>query len=376
MSEHKNINIGIDFGASSTKVAISDVSKGVGADRRILKIDEKANNYPDYVIPSSIRIVNGAIFFGKDAEESSNGQKDDKLKMNLSQSNCSIDLQKKASLFLAFIIQQSVKKINTLYEGYDISFMVNLGAPLKDIDSGNIIEKTYSKILNTAWNLALNNKIEFSQGMNIIDFELIDNADNVELYIIPECHGAITTFASHKITGIAEYYITIDIGAFTTDMAFFSVGGYLNQQTSYFTTDVIFKGYQNIRQNPALIKNPLVSLFYRASDANLINISIDELPAKFKLCFMGGGAKDHCLVREIIRTLPIAVHQRGYIDISDFIKVEQTIDKMFFGVAYGLAVDKHNMRKIVIVKDPLPSKGPNIFTDGGRIDDYERVAGF
>src|SRR5690242_16661000 len=64
------VNVGIDFGTSSTKVIFTDRQF---VPRHVCSFPDNPAGYPPVCLPSSVRVAGGRVYFGDEAERRGDG---------------------------------------------------------------------------------------------------------------------------------------------------------------------------------------------------------------------------------------------------------------------------------------------------------------
>ena len=260
------INIGIDFGASSTKTAYKLV-KGLDLDpssgRTVWKLIDEIDCIPDQtetryenvtysecVVPSVVLIDSDKIWFGRVALRKHVTKSNvlfRQFKMFLSGDSSEISLSSSSTVkthskviaiaYLSFIMSQFIREMRSKY--HNPTFTVNVGAP-RDRKTTDGYSKIYDELALISWYIACNHSI--TQGCSLEEFNALyakyseQLKNRVEEYseeyqfrqevkIVSEYSAACSSLHRYTTPSKAEilgrYFMMIDIGAYTTDFNMF-----------------------------------------------------------------------------------------------------------------------------------------------------------
>lgn len=245
----RHVHIGLDFGTSSTKVVVQleDATSRDGT----FHLLGHANPHPSYgalLYPSSVRCHQRQLYFGHDAEHHCGGDVVRSFKMHLPLQcgeslrrppistcssprpgyfllgGCEIGAEDLSSLYMANVLRVAKEAVRQRY-GPNVDFRVNSAAPLDQIASGGALKESFERVLFYA-NLLSNqakNPWSLADALNALE-RVKEGARDEDLHrytsVFPETHAAMAAFllASQTRTG---KYATVDIGAGSTDVAFF-----------------------------------------------------------------------------------------------------------------------------------------------------------
>lgn len=251
--QDKLIQIGLDFGTSGTKVVYRDLQMGVS---RPMDFNHRLKGYPSYVLPSTVTIEGGKVFFGIAAEErSGSGQVFRSFKICLAcqvrVSECRkcehrlgnsergvfrvgtgggalvIDAQQLATWYLAYVIGKAHAAIRERWpEPWRLKVWVNVGAPI-DQYQGKIGKEGFTKAAYYAEKLS----DEVRDGVPIqllVDehqriswaYPTIPDGSQRKVFVLQETAAGLMSFI-HSPAPMLGLYAIVDVGAGTTDVSFF-----------------------------------------------------------------------------------------------------------------------------------------------------------
>lgn len=255
--ERRPINIGIDFGTSSTKVIFRDIHLGCS---HIVFFDHGLTGYPSFVLPSSVAVSQGRLYFGDRAERlEAEGRVLRSFKVCMA---CQSGLVKcrrceptllqlpapipgwfllstetgtrvrvsacqLGTLYLAHVIR-IVRRVVAQHIGRDheLHFTYNMGVPIDHLEDSPTKE-VFARSLFLAEKLAGRTEQGFPL-MEVIDLYDDLNASHPSLpsdeerltFIHPETIAGIFSYAQSRVAEEGLYAI-VDVGAGTTDVSFF-----------------------------------------------------------------------------------------------------------------------------------------------------------
>jgi hypothetical protein len=300
----------------------------------------------------------------------------------LSEENADEHHGKMAILFIAFLISEAKRIIQKRYSDFKLVFSVNLGAPLENLND-NETSNLYSELLRIAWRTANQHVYPIEQGMGMKSVndlftgiqnypsQYIQENEDQFLFIVPECHGAMMSFISNvHLPRPITYFLVIDIGAYTTDVALFNTGQ-VNRRISYFATGVIRKGMLQYEQS--IDKNEYIN-HLRISICDICNrpfnngiLTYNLIQDNLEVSIIGGGSLNENLCVKLLdrmKFMPRINWNKYYIrdeiresvfNISD--NINETTAKseiIFLLVALGLSTDFLNIEECVVPRDIPP----------------------
>jgi hypothetical protein len=256
--EALKIQVGVDFGTSSTKIAYAPIE---GQKRIVIPFLSKNDSefFPDFCFPSLAAFTKkGDILFGHDAfQELKNKPWSDGLKYlkvvlagkydpQFYNENIQKDytnyLQKfKKDLktfqpeyvitaYLIYLLTIVKEDITHTYESQTLDLIYNICVPIDQVESSKVL-KVYEKILATAecilkeWNSA------YFEDMNVlvnIAKDLFkgstynENDPETRFFVVPETVAQISSYLK-SMEADPGIHAVIDVGAGTTDVSIFSV---------------------------------------------------------------------------------------------------------------------------------------------------------
>jgi hypothetical protein len=255
--EKRLINLGIDFGTSGTKVIYRDIT---GRKSWVCSFDNGLKNYPDYVLPSSLRVVDGRIYFGGEAERRASygaGIRSFKICMicqsgGLPSRSCNLVFDhyshpephnfqfrlkdgnihsaspiQLGTYYLAYVIQHAKNLIEDQFsKDYALNITYNMCVPVSYI----VDENLYSGFNRC---LFMANQLSgfVRDGGDLCELDRIYKELNSEFPTIPNSEARPTFVQPETITAVFQYvmspaaeaglYGVVDVGAGTTDISFF-----------------------------------------------------------------------------------------------------------------------------------------------------------
>jgi len=256
----KLVNIGIDFGTSSTKVFMRDIT---ARQAYACAFPSPLHAFGPFCWPSTIRVNSGLLYFGTPAESMSSGRAIRSLKICLAcqeglfrQEDCPINQcldddgelgefnlrgqdgqnitfqpWELVSIYLAHLIGilTSEFAIKEAF-GEHCKWTYNMVAPLDMVEVPKI-EATFEFVLYYAYLM----KEKIHQGISLENAKALlskftseaielPSKDVRQTFVVPETHAAMVGYI---ISGKAEpgLYATIDVGAGSTDVAIFRYCG-------------------------------------------------------------------------------------------------------------------------------------------------------
>lgn len=262
----KNINVGIDFGTSSTKVLYRDVTENKGSFLDIYE-DLTTLGYASFCMPSTVTVLGGMVFFSSLAEKESDrgivfrsfkicfvcgvkdtfgcgGRKETIRRFCEEDQRCKgtrgffgllgecgenfgLTAEEITAFYLAYIIKIVREKINIRYKNaYDLTYTYNICAPMDQYSDQDIC-KQYEKMFFLAEKLSFS--IENGIALNFLkdsyrnlrlEYEYIPDEDVRSTFVLPETLASVMAHINSRRAEEGLYSI-VDIGAGTTDISFF-----------------------------------------------------------------------------------------------------------------------------------------------------------
>lgn len=266
------LNIGIDYGTSSTKVCARRSVPVQQRDSEPVYVVSFSDQTSGYLCPSSVLVRKGRIFFGPEAERLAKGGTPPyrHLKVCLScevethhhdageLAECSSDRDSHSgrctgkfsgearltpsqlvTLYLAWVMRESRARLGSaLSEAGTKWCSYHIGVPLENLTETATLSRAYVKVTYLAW--LLSNGVE--QGMELgralawyaeAQSSTIPTTQENPVALAPEIAAALVPFINDCVPGSEPIapglYGLIDIGAWTTDVALFRLAeaGYM-----------------------------------------------------------------------------------------------------------------------------------------------------
>lgn len=224
-----NINLGIDFGTSFTKVCYRDV----GAEQSAVAVLGK---HGDAMLPTVVAVSpQGKLYLGDEAPAKSRSTMIPYLKMRLAgealgeplPSLLGYDLNDPKSLrilsswFLSAVILRSQEWIKKVDEertrGRSIVWSANVGVPVEQYDSP--VLSTFQEVIRVAWSWAKSGAIPVTidQASSAYERALASPGNGVaDFHAVPEIAAAVQSFISSR-DARPGVYMYFDIGGGTVD---------------------------------------------------------------------------------------------------------------------------------------------------------------
>jgi len=288
LKEEKLINVGIDFGTSGTKVIYRDI---IGKKAWVCGFDHGLIEYPDFVLPSAIRVINGKLYFGDEAEKKApqgNAIRSFKICMVCQhesdlQNNCNLVVDHTlhlspveiklpgndgnylsfcpcdlGTLYLAYVIGIVRRKIeNQFGKDYDLKITLNAGVPINFIENEKV-ESAFNESLYYANCMHecvhngtdINDLYQTIKNLKISCPE-IPGPEIRTTFVQPETIAAVFSYVLSPIADDGLYGIA-DVGAGTTDVSFFRLSKFLNNTLAIYSAETHIVGANEV--DSALLK--------------------------------------------------------------------------------------------------------------------------
>jgi hypothetical protein len=262
-----SVNVGIDFGTSSTKVFLRDLHH----DKTYACLfDDNPDGYPAICMPSVVRVAHGRVYFGPEADRQSGGARLRSLKMFLRCANtcclcapCPNDLaagkagwlmlpgesdelvpaDEVCAWFLAYVIRSVQTRCERVFASSKARLSYQMAAPLGMFEN-DMSRLTFERVLFLAERLsrtmsqgiALDELRSIYQGIAVSAVDLPSEMERVT-FVQPETHAATIGYAASR-RAVEGLYGIVDIGAGTTDISFFRLSRQ-GQRLVYYSTDTV-----------------------------------------------------------------------------------------------------------------------------------------
>jgi len=407
-SREQKVYIGLDFGTSTTKV-VAQVWRDTARQQSFL-ILPPVDASESCLFPSTIALDYDALVFGYEAESSNSQAKARSFKMNLP-AECGIagmhlqpafvlgdsglSAEDASTLFLAWVLHEAIDRLRTVCQGATLRVTINAAAPLDQLQADPQLKNLFHRIMFRA--LALCREAMNPWPLAIAREKLIQvrslrvpGEDESPVMIFPETHAAMTAYILQpgRRPGL---YATVDIGAGTTDVAFFwfhasdglpeacyygansgfvgmdDVDHLIAQESKLDLSGVRQLHAQrhwqeinvNVQPDVEAVLDRIYAEYRRAFNRAYGRcpgeydwVNVNDRRAKYTLCLIGGGASFGPLKHALVKALPYMLMRAGEIElptvpsslrvvtdgnnlrpISDFGAHERSL----FLLAYGLA---------------------------------------
>lgn len=248
----RRINIGLDFGTSSTKVCVRPaLGLGAGTQTYPIEFDSTAPN--PFLCPSTIAWVGGRLYFGAVAESKARqGQVWRRIKVcvaceaerRLASNTCECSLRHHGQagaaftlpdlktgpidltvLYLAWVLGEVHSRLpRALTAGAEAIVTCNLGVPVDQIEDRSPLRMTYERIAREAWRLrgSVEQGISASQALGWLTSLRSEPPDeDCPVELCPESSAAVVSQLSAASPMPQGMYALVDIGAWTTDISIF-----------------------------------------------------------------------------------------------------------------------------------------------------------
>jgi len=297
------IQVGLDFGTSSTKIAYSQLG-GRGKKVQPVFFNHNLSHYPNYCLPSvsafneAGKIILGAhaarfladkpwdtgfrrlkmVVAGKYDE----GFKD-QVTMNLFRNYLSDALGKSyqfdpehlTAILLAYAMRTARLEIQKTLEGCELDLIFNICIPIDHFEN-NHIRNVFEKILATAeviesewfYGFENNNLLEFSKNKFSISKYLPDDP-KTRVFAVPE---AVAETASYVVSlQVKEgLHAIIDFGAGTTDLSIFNLhdAHEADSTTYWYSARNLPRGFQRVEK--------IIAGFLKSNGKNFSDMDVEK----------------------------------------------------------------------------------------------------
>ncbi len=238
----RRVILGLDFGTSTTKLVAQIEADDPSASRFLVLEPPCANG--SVLCPSTVALHRGELLFGRRAELAASRETIRSFKMllpDLAGSSDGIEPERRTSgsclgesdltaaevstLYLAHVIAHAEAALARHLGGSSFRLLVNAAAPLNQMQADprlkGLFEQTFYRALTLAphardpWPLA--NAREMLQQ---VAGTPVPAAGESPVVVFPETHAAMTAYLLDPTRSKGKY-ATVDVGAGTTDVAFF-----------------------------------------------------------------------------------------------------------------------------------------------------------
>lgn len=217
-----DMSLGLDFGTSSVKVVLGDLS----SDKAYAVPFLTATGIDQFLLPSRLFESNSSGFSLVGGDRSLRD-----LKLGLLGNPKSVDRQVEAIAFLGLIIQRArawlFKEHQAIYRDVRCVWQLRVGLPAASALDNQFVP-LLEKLLQLAWQLAQDSHVPSRSNVKALRQSVIDgpaNADSLDVRVIPEIAAQIYGFvvSSSFDARAANRYLMVDVGAGTVDVSLFRV---------------------------------------------------------------------------------------------------------------------------------------------------------
>lgn len=376
----RRINIGLDFGTSTTKVIVR-IEEPTG--RPLFRVVGPSDQRDTVLYPSVIALADGHLCFGHSAVQSASDVKAASFKMNLPAEagsrqhawrgrfclgDSGLSAEEASTLYVAWVLNDVLSQLRNAYAGSDLRVTVNAAAPLDHLRQEESLHRLFHRIFFRALKMHSHSAARWSlvtarTALRQVHAIPIPTEEESPISVFPETHAAMTSYI--LVPGRARgKYATVDVGAGSTDVAFFWFhhpdGSYAEgpPEMCYFGAATDFVGMDDVDQAVALRLGVSLSEAKERREQKQIDISVvDEVRevfsemfncyrrafgesygrcageyewryrgpgetgpqyppdgyAKFTLCIVGGGGLSAQLIGKLQKTFPM--HNINNVDV-------------------------------------------------------------
>ena len=285
----RRVTIGLDFGTSSSKCMFRE--EGEGRPFRIVGYDNSKQPWGHVLYPSTVSCKNGILRFGHLAEEADGLGVIRSFKMCLrclskepggesaaAGGTCSRCLRERpgflgfgdvelsaediSTLYLAVVLNHAIDRIRRVFgDAEPLRVLVNSAGPLDQLESFGALGECFHRVVFFAINLAgrakekweLDAAIEALNQVRQLDVPPRDQSPTV---VVPESHAAITGYIRLPQSQKGLYGV-VDVGAGTTDVAFFWLQKEPEEKAWYYSAGSTPVGMDDIDLALAPVLTPL-----------------------------------------------------------------------------------------------------------------------
>jgi len=217
-----DMSFGLDFGTSSVKVVLADLS----SDKAYAVPFLSATGIDQFLLPSRL-FESDSSGFSLDGGDRSFRD----LKLGLLGNPKSVDRQVEVIAFLGLIILRArawfFTEHHNIYGNVKCAWQLRVGLPAASA-LGNDFAPLFEQLLQAAWRLAAHNQATNRLSVEAHRQAVIDKqtaADSIEVRVIPEIAAQIYGFvvSTSFDTRAANRYLMVDVGAGTVDVSLFKV---------------------------------------------------------------------------------------------------------------------------------------------------------
>lgn len=315
------INVGVDFGTSRTKVSYYNYANNsyTSIDFSPLRTPGSAPEYESWSLPSIAAIDGENIIYGFNALLQSSGEKFDHLKQTAFNSSSPLSKILCCCGYLAYVFNQAQTMIkNQLFLESNVRFSFSVCLPVMYMNDNKtainfrrLLSFTESVFLNSIWGDYRKMEESYKDFNHVFPIAKLNFTE-----IIPESLAEILDLI--QLTTVPGLYALYDFGAGTTELTVFSVNA--GQKKGYILdTHIVNKGFADIenevKDNPDAA--PIVSSYYQEIWKNFDRSNIwgriknsvhgDGSMARIEniRLFTSGGASNREEIKNIFKAVPL-----------------------------------------------------------------------
>lgn len=329
------INVGIDFGTSSTKVIFTD---RYFMPKHVCAFPDNPEGYPPVCLPSAVRVADGRVYFGDEAERRTGGVVYRSFKMcmtcNPADGICQscpnplgetrrsglfriqpdgsdfVTAEEVSAWYLGHVANLARIHVEKQYPGVTTRLTYQTAAPLKSCEA-SAEKRAFEEAIHIASRIApgVQQGIRLSElrqlyaeQRSLLEDDGLPHESERNTCVIPETHAAVIGFVRSPRSENGLYAI-VDVGAGTSDISFLRL--FLdNNVLSYYSSEVT-------------------------------TIGGDALDREILRCiFSGAAAGDPAGELEFLARIRTAKHSEGPVDLDQGIRVDR---KTCLGAASKIA---------------------------------------
>jgi hypothetical protein len=233
----RRVNIGLDFGTSTTKVVVR--IDEADAKSRFLIVGPSAST-GTVLFTSSIAVTGSDLVFGAAAEASTSLTKARSFKMNLPAEAGSrhhawrgrlqlgetgLSAEDVSTLYLAWVLREVLGQVREALSGLDLKITINAAAPLDQMQEEKTLKDLFHSIIFRALKIThlATHRWPIDEARRALAEARsmrVPQDDESPVTVFPETHAAMTSYM--LLPGRQRgNYATVDVGAGSTDVAFF-----------------------------------------------------------------------------------------------------------------------------------------------------------
>ena len=280
--ERRFINVGIDFGTSGTKVIYRDI---IGKKAWVCGFDHELKDYPNFVLPSSLRVIDKKVYFGSESEirahygdairsfkicmvcqnglipkETCNLVYDISLHPKAQAFQFTVDTKNSifvsplelGTYYLAYVIGHVKEQVKKRFGNtYDLNVTFNMCVPIDYLQHGGVKE-TFNRSLFFANYLSesIENGSDLAELKKLLKNWMTisqpsQDQESRSTFVQPETIVAIFSYVMSPLADDGLYAIA-DVGAGTTDIAFFRLSKFLSNTLAIYNAQTHIVGGNDV----------------------------------------------------------------------------------------------------------------------------------